>query len=571
YIYKLTNTHYNMNFKQIPKNQHNFSIKTRAQNLTRLELETFDILVIGGGIIGAAITNDAISRGYKVALIEQNDFASGASSKSSKLIHGGLRYLANFQFKLMAEACQQRQMLLEQESHLVRPLPFMLPIYQGSQKPLWQIRLAMWIYDRLGQHKTAKARWPQHQIWSAAQTVVEEPLLKSQGLIKTARYYDCATDDARFTLNLILKAHRDGAVITNYTQFTDCLEAKNQVVGAQVYDKQQGRQVEVKAKVVISAVGPWTDKLIKQTNRYNPPWLAPTKGVHVVVPHHRLPCHAALTFDTSKDRRYMFLIPWGTHTIIGTTDTEYADDPSNVAATAADVAYILDATKKAFPTANIDESDLTSTYAGVRPLIHNHTPAQKSYYRSREHKIIEIKPGFFAIAGGKFTTHRIMAQEAVDKIRSRLSPTKSQTKLTTNNTLHHYTNASIDQCFNRLTQIDLSPNSIQHLTSRYGADASSILNILAETPILAQPIISDQPVIKAEIIHAIRNEMALHLTDFLDQRTHLIARATNQALDVAQQVADLMAIELSWTGQEKARQVANYHRHVHLNRQWQNL
>jgi glycerol-3-phosphate dehydrogenase len=566
-----------------------FSANTRNHNCNRLGQEIFDLLVIGGGITGAGIAREAVQRGYKVALVEKGDFASGSSGKSSKLIHGGLRYLAALKLGLVFEACNQRRNLLNLAPHLVWPLPFVLPIYQNNLHSLWQIQVAMRLYDILATLSNiqsrhlwpAKSSWPSHQMWSANRTLTREPIFNSHGLLKAARYYDCGTDDARLTLVTLLAAHRMGASLVNYAEVINLLQAGNRITGAQINDQYNGQEIEIQARTVISAAGPWTDRLLKLTRKPTQRWLHLTKGVHLVIRRERLPSQAALTFNSPDDGRYMFLIPWGEQAIIGTTDTNYSSDLDTVCATSADVAYILEAVQHTFHLSNLTENDVVSTYAGLRPLIRkNGRPLLRSrsnHRRSRRHRICEVTPGLIIVAGGKFTTHRTMAREAVNKVAHILAhkyhrysaglKNQPQSPLPGGNVDDWHT-YQVQQQSAIIAETGLSAVVVKHLIATYGTEAIHLLPLLAQKPTLAERITPDLPVIKAQIIHAIRYEMALTLRDVLDRRLHIMTRATDQGLDAVESVADLMAAELGWTPKERLIEVATYRHEVTLSRRW---
>jgi glycerol-3-phosphate dehydrogenase len=571
---------------QTPPLATEFSAKTRSRNLIRLEHETFDLLIIGGGITGAGIASEATRRGYKVALVEKGDFASGTSSKSSKLIHGGLRYLATLKFGQVFEACHQRHRLLDLAPHLVCPLPFVLPVYQNSPRPWWQIRVAMWLYDVLTTSRNGSGRlWPGHQIWSADQVVTNEPLLSSEGLLKAAHYYECGADDARLTLMTLLDAHRLGAVLANHTMVTGLLQAGNRVVGVQVCDQLSSSEIEVEAPLVISAVGPWTDQLLRLTAEPVQRWLHPTKGVHLVVRRERLPTQAALTFNAPHDGRFMFLTPWGGHTLIGTTDTNYSRDPDNVSATSEDVAYILEAVEKAFPSARLNEDDVVSTYAGLRPLVREnghsrgHTPSRSNYSRSREHRVCQVRPGLITVAGGKFTTYRTMAKEVVNEAARILALEHHRSP---RGVRHHaypalpggnvndWTAYQTQQRATLAAETGLPEEIAGYLVATYGTEVGHLLTLLLRRPTLAKRITPELSVIKAQIIHAIRHEMALTLEDVLNRRTPMMSCAADQGLDVAEAVASWMAVELGWSLKERVAQVEDYRHKVAMSRRWQN-
>ena len=394
-----------------------FSHRVQRETFYCLVDELWDILVIGGGIVGAGIARDAALRGFRTALVEKADFASGTSSKSTRLIHGGLRYLERLEFGLVFEACRERWLLVQKAPHLVRPLPIIFPVYRSSPRPLWQVKIGMWLYHALATLRNIE----RPRLWRSPERVRrEEALIGQEGLVGGARYYDASTDDARFTLSTIIDAHQAGAAVASYTEVTGLLKKGERVVGVQIRDRFTRAEAEIHSRVVVSAAGPWTDQVLRLGDPSAFPCLCPTKGVHIIVPRHRVPSQAAIVFISLRDDRLMFLVPWGDFSILGTTDTYHASPLEEVYATADDVAYILEAANHAFPTAKLMEEDIVSTYAGLRPLIRQgsvETPSQMS----REHQIFEPLLGFVVIVGGKLTTYRSMAKELVDYVQKELS------------------------------------------------------------------------------------------------------------------------------------------------------
>ncbi len=552
----------------------NFSAETRNRNLIRLSQETFDLLVIGGGITGTGIAGEAARRGYKVALVEKNDFANGASSKSSKLIHGGLRYLATMKFRMVRSASNQRHKLFRLAPHLVRPLPFILPVYTDSPYPLWLIGTAMWLYDAMAGFRTPG----RHEMWTVNQVLEKEPDLKAHGLIGAARYYDYATDDARLTLLTAHDAHREGAILANYTKVTGFIKAKNRIVGVYACDQHSDMEMEIQARVTISAVGPWTDRLLQLSPDPLKPWLHATKGTHLIVQRRQISSRAALTFRTPHNDRFMFAIPWKNRTILGTTDTGFHGDPGKTYATTEDVAYILKAAQRAFPAAKLNEDDVISTYTGVRPLIKQNGSAQP-YTRSRQHRIDEVLPGLITIAGGKLTLHRVMAQETINKAARILAnecrvflpdlKSKKQKPLPGGN-IDDWNSFLAQQQTAFAATTGLSDEVAGYLVATYGTEVVQLLTLIAKKPALAERITPELPVIKAQVIHAVQREMALTLIDVMDRRTHIMTHAADQGMQAAESVARLMATELRWTPRERVAQIAFYHREVAMSRYWRN-
>jgi glycerol-3-phosphate dehydrogenase len=548
-----------------------FSAQTRRDNLNRMRSVQFDILVIGGGITGVSIARDAALRGYKTALVEQADFASGTSSKSSKLVHGGLRYLESFEFGLVFEASRERRYALRNAPHLVRPLPFVFPVHKDDPRPLWQIAIGMWLYDAMATFRNIE--W--HQIWSKERALREEPVISPQGLTGATRYYDALTDDARLTLVVAQDAHQAGATLANYAQVLGLLRAGPKVVGAQVQDQATGAEFEAKARVVVNATGPWTDVLLKMVDAGAAQRLRPTKGVHLVVPRQRVGSRAAITLNSPRDGRLMFLIPWGQFSVLGTTDTDYEGDPADVRAEGEDVAYILEAARHAFPVAGLVEADIISAYAGLRPLIASDAPT--GYKVSREHQILNTAAGFFTIAGGKLTTWRSMAEEMVDESarylgrEHGLSPPGARSCPTANRVLPggHIPDWPT-YLVSQVVELGewLGPETVTHLVSTYGTRYAQVLAHIQEDRHLAEPLLPGLPYLKAEVAHAVRHEMAVSMEDVLARRTHILDQDLDQGLGVAAQVAALMTAELSWSEEEQDRQVETYRQVVMRTRRW---
>jgi glycerol-3-phosphate dehydrogenase len=568
-------TFYSLRFTNIYKEQSMsppipaFSAQTRRENLDRMRSTQFDILVIGGGVTGVSIARDAALRGYNTVLLERADFASGTSSKSSKLVHGGVRYLESFEFGLVFEACRERRYALRNCPHLVRPLPFVFAVHEDDPRPLWQITIGMWLYDAMATFRNIE----RHQIWNKGRALREEPVIGPEGLTGATRYYDAATDDARLTLAIAQDAHRASAVVANYVQVVGLLQESGRVVGAQVRDGLTGDEFEVRARVVANATGPWTDYLLKMADPDAARRLRPTKGVHIIVPRERISSRAAITMNSPRDGRLMFLIPWDRFSVLGTTDTEYEGDPADVTTDAGDIAYILEAVRHAFPVADLGETDIISAYAGLRPLIGSDAPT--GYKVSREHQILRTAPGFFTIAGGKLTTWRSMAEEMVDELARYLGsehglgpaqPGQTADRILPGGDIPDWYTYLVHKVLELSGR--LSPETVTHLISTYGTGYAEVLAHAENDRHLAEPLVPGLPYLKAEVIHAVRHEMALTLEDVLNRRTHVLDQVRDNGLDVAPQVAALMGAELGWSDEERAGQVEDYRRLVAQTRRW---
>ncbi len=528
-----------------------FSHATRLENLDRLATESFDLLVIGGGITGVAIARDAALRGIKTALVEKNDWAAGTSSRSARLIHGGLRYLEYYQFGLVFEALSERAVLRRIAPRLVRPLPFMYPLYRGQEPGLLKLAAGMWLYDGLAQFRNVA----RHRMMLARETARREPIVARPGLRGAARYYDAVVDDARLTLAIAQSAHWNGAVVANHARVVGLLTTDHRVTGAMVRDEIAGREIEILARLVVNACGPWVDGIRHMDAGAGraPPLLRPTKGVHLIIRRERLMTQHAIAFDSPRDGRHLYVIPWSDFAIIGTTDTDYSQDPEALGVTREDVDYLIEAAQHAFPSAQLTESDVISAYAGLRALISS--DAASTYAISREHHIEESASGLLTIAGGKLTTHRLMAQELVDLAAKKLG--RAGPCITGK---RHIETAE------RLTGMAIPAGGSPHLVETYGADALRILAYVEERPELGAPIAPGLPYLRAEVHYAIQHEMALSLSDVLIRRTHVIYESPDAGLLQAREIAALMAGKLGWDAAEQERQIAEYAHQVALTR-----
>lgn len=549
-----------------------FSAATRKDNLARLREETFDLLVIGGGITGAGIARDAALRGFKTALIEKEDYASGTSSRSSKLIHGGLRYLKNLQFHLVFEASAERRVLRRIAPHLLRPLPFILPIYRHRSPGYSKLRAGMWLYDALGLFGNVQL----HRMLGPSEVLQLEPWIWAQGLAGGARFYDYGVDDARLTLATLLSAHQHGAVVVNHARACGLVKEKGRVRGAQVRDQIEGKEHEVMARVVVNAAGPWSDLVLRMDDPRSRPRLRLSKGVHLLVPREKIGNRHAVVFTSYKDNRAMFVIPWGRYVILGTTDTEYPVDPDQVWADAADVAYVLGSFNRAFPDVRLSEEDILSTYAGLRPLVGG--GASWSYRASREHQILESGSGLISIIGGKLTTYRIMARQLVDRVEEKLAREfgvrPSRGCETDRLPLAGGNLAGVHLLLAREVEGAAREHGLEgeevapHLIGTYGAGYGRVMEFVRQDPLLRRQIMPGLPYLWAEVPHAIRCEMAMTLSDFMLRRTHLIYEEKSQGLDLAPKVAALMARHLGWGPSGVECQVEGYRREVELTRRY---
>mgnify|MGYP006194739975 CR=1 FL=1 len=541
--------------------------------------EPVDLLVIGGGINGAGIARDAARRGLKVALVEMKDLAYGTSSRSSKLVHGGLRYLEQLEFSLVFEAVSERRILLDIAPHLVNPLGFLFPVYKESRRRLGTVNVGMWLYEGLSLFRSPK----RHRTLKSVEVADEEPALRREQLSGAPLYYDCSTDDARLTLESALDAAKHGATIATWAKAVSFLKDENgRIRGVVVKDQFTGDLKEVQAHTVVNATGPWTDRTIAMSRDSSGTLLRPTKGVHIVVDHTVIPVNNAVVCFHPDDKRVLFAIPWGDRTYLGTTDTDYDGDPADVVATREDVDYLIAAADHYFPDHEIRHEDVICTWAGLRPLIAPDSEDGVSESQvSREHQIIVGPDGLITIAGGKLTTYRRMSGEVVDTVVNMLRlaehlPVDLQEARTDLHPLPGAVGWPPDDNHDRVTrevlsaagEENLNAASARLLADTYGMQAIQIGRRIHKRPTLGQPIIDGRPEIWAQLEWAVEEELAATVTDFMVQRTQLFYRDFDQGLGVAEEVARRMGKMLNWSEDDILRNVEQYCHDVTLSRRW---
>ena len=528
-----------------------FSASTRLDHVERLAHEAFDILVIGGGITGTAAARDAALRGYAVALIEKDDFASGASSRSSRLIHGGLRYLEHFQFGLVRESVAERARLMRAASRIVKPLPFIYPVYRRRYPPYFLLSIGLWLYDLMSVRQRGL---PHHRMLRAEALAGVEPLVAAGDVAGAGQYYDAAVNDARLTLLTAKAAHQAGAVIANHVEAVGLLKAGSKIVGAQARDALSGRVFEIRARVAVNAAGPWVDQVLGLDAPADRPMLRPTKGAHLVVPRAKLPVRSAVVLRSPRDNRPLFAIPWGDFTLLGTTDTDYAGRPEEAAAERADCAYLLECVRDRMPGAALEESDVISAFAGIRPLIAADSGDPSDV--SREHAIVESKAGLITIAGGKLTTHRLMAEQLIDRAQAKLVLDSGIAPKAPCRTREAPLAASGD-----IALPDLPEHTARRLVEAYGADVIEVLRTGS-----VEPLVPGLGYLRAEAAYAVEHEMAVTLCDFMMRRTHAIYEAVDGGLLQAGLVAADMGARMGWDDARMQREMADYERQVVLAR-----
>ncbi|MFH5229442.1 glycerol-3-phosphate dehydrogenase/oxidase [Antrihabitans spumae] len=516
----------------------------------QLKKEQFDIVVIGGGVVGAGTALDAATRGLKVALVEARDFASGTSSRSSKMFHGGLRYLEQLEFGLVREALRERELSLTTLApHLVKPLPFLFPLtHRGWERPY--VAAGMLLYDQLGGAKSVPAQ--KHLTRSGALRLA--PGLKRNSLVGGIRFYDTVVDDARHTMTVARTAAYYGAVVRTSTQVVGFLREADRVSGVRVHDSEDGRSAEIRAHVVVNATGVWTDEiqaLSRQKGRFR---VRASKGVHIVVPRDRIVSEAAIILRTPTS--VLFLIPWGTHWIIGTTDTDWNLDLAHPAATKADIDYILTRVNQVLVTP-LTHADIDGVYAGLRPLLAGESDETSKL--SREHAVARVAPGLIAIAGGKYTTYRVMAEDAVEAaaedIPARVSPSITQ-KVPLMGADGYF--ALVNQTLHLGEIYGLHPYRVKHLLDRYGSLLDEVMELAKEQPELLAPLTDAPSYLQVEIVYAAAAEGALHLEDILARRTRIAIEYPHRGKNCAEQVARLVAPVLGWDATDIDRELETY-------------
>jgi len=523
-----------------------FSARTRVANLDRLRDETFDVLVVGGGIVGAGVARDAACRGLRTALVERGDFASGTSGKTSRLIHGGLRYLRSYRVGLVRQSVRERDLLLKRAPSLVHPLAFVIPAYRGRRPGALLLRFGLFLYDFLSRDKTVPRR-----VWLAADATVErEPRLSSDALAGAGIYYDAWTDDARLVLAVVKDAAEAGACVANYTEVVELLHDEGgRVVGARLRDVIENRTLDARARIAVNATGVWLDRLRAPRGI---PTIRATKGIHIFLPRTKVGNRHALALTAPRDGRIVFVLPWNELALVGTTDTDYGGDADHVVPNAADVAYLLDVVNSAFPQARVTTDDVVSAYAGLRPLLRNRRADARESDISREHAIFEDNDGLISVAGGKLTTHRSMAEDVIDLVSARLerttaTPTKERPLGPPTHPLADFTTMGFDEA------------SALHLQARFAPEQ---VRRHLEAPRARDRIVDDLAHVWVEVEVAIHEEMAMTLVDVLVRRLGLFYEARDQALGVADEVAERMAETLGWDPSRVERETRLYRERV---------
>jgi glycerol-3-phosphate dehydrogenase len=531
--------------------------RDRGAMLGRLATGRFDVLVIGGGITGAGAALDAASRGLRVALVEARDLASGTSSRSSKLIHGGLRYLEQFDFKLVYEALRERDLLVSKLApHLVKPVSFLYPLYKKVvERPY--VGAGLVLYDAM---EGTRRPVPHHRHLSARGALRIAPALSPSRLAGGMLYYDAQVDDARHTLTVARTAAAHSAVIATRVNAVALTRGPDgtRVTGARVRDEETAREFDVTAEAVVVCAGVWTDLVHELAGVQAGYRVRMSKGVHIVVPRDAVDADTGVILRTETS--VLFFIPWGEHWIVGTTDTDFSGDRGEPGATEEDVEYILAAANRVLARP-LTRDDVIAVYAGLRPLVaaSKNNSAKPTTKLSREHVVDVPVPGLASIAGGKFTTYRLMARDVVDAAvagfdREVPPSVTDQLPLLGANGL-----AAVQPAAGRLAEdYEVPRAAVEHLLSRYGTLAEEVLGLVKADPALARPLTESHPYLRAEVAYAVTHEDALHVEDVLMRRTRLFIESADSGAGAAAEVSVIMGRLLGWSRRRRAAETRSY-------------
>ncbi len=539
--------------------------EVRAEALRRMEQQTFDVAIIGGGIVGCGAALDAASRGLSVALIEKSDLAAGTSSRSSKLIHGGLRYLEQLEFGLVREALRERALMLDRICpHLVTPQPFLALLrHSGWERPYFASGLLL--YDTMGTALGRVRGVPGQRHYTKNQTLKKFPSLRSDVLTGSIQYFDAQVDDARHTMFVARTAAVHGAQIATRAQAVGFLREGEHVTGVLVRDLEGDRTIELRARQTINATGVWTDQtqaMVGARGKFN---VRASKGVHLLVPRDRIHGDTALTIRTEKS--VLFVIPWGRHWIIGTTDTDWTLDLDHPAASQTDIDYLLDHINEYLVTP-LRHDDVEGVYAGLRPLLAHES--EDTSQLSREHIVAHAVPGLVAVAGGKYTTYRVMAKDAVDAVAHVLDEDVPESITDKVPLLGAEGYLARRNAHKRLAaESGLHRSRIMRLLGRYGSLIDVLLRMVAERPELGEPIPGADDYLMVEALYAATDEGAMHLEDVLTRRTRISIETWDRGLAAARPVAELIAEPLGWTREQTESEIEHYELRVEAERESQ--
>jgi glycerol-3-phosphate dehydrogenase len=519
--------------------------------------EELDVLVVGGGVVGTGVALDAVSRGLSTGLLEQRDLASGTSSRSSKLIHGGLRYLEMLDFSLVREALKERGLLYTRLApHLIRPVPFLYPLtHRGWERPY--VGSGLLLYDAMARFGPVEAGLPRHRHLSRMAVARIAPDFAPGSFAGAIRYYDCQVDDARLVVTVARTAAAHGALLANRAKVVGFLREGERVVGVRALDLEDGRELQIRARVVVNAAGVWTDEIQEMVGGRGALHVQASKGIHLVVPRDRIRSEAG--FIVRTETSVLFVIPWGRHWIIGTTDTPWNLDKSTPAASRTDIDYVLNHVN-AILREPLDHEDVEGVYAGLRPLLSGESEPTSRI--SREHTVVTPVPGLVMIAGGKLTTYRIMARDAVDAAAHSLTSSGTTVRESITDRVPLLGADGWETRTNQRVQLGrrsgLHVARIDHLLGRYGDLVDDLLALMEKRPELAEPLEGAEDYLAAEVVYAVTHEAARHLEDVLTRRTRISIETFDRGVRAAPVAAALMGAELGWDDARRAEEVDHY-------------
>jgi glycerol-3-phosphate dehydrogenase len=526
----------------------------RARALSAMQEDELDLLIVGGGVVGAGAALDAATRGLSVGILEARDWAAGTSSRSSKLIHGGLRYLEMLNFRLVREALKERGLLLQRLApHLVRPVPFLYPLTHRGWERLY-VAAGLMLYDTLAAVSSTASGVPRHRHLTRRQALRLVPSLRKDALVGAVQYYDAQVDDARHTMFVVRTAVAYGALAANRSCVTGFIRQGERVTGVKVRDLETGQDLEIRAKQVLNATGIWTDEtqsLVGERGQFR---VRASKGIHLVVPRDRILSQSGLILRTPTS--VLFVIPWGRHWIIGTTDTDWSLDKAHPAASSSDIDYVLDHVNTALVTP-LTREDVEGVYAGLRPLLAGESETTSAL--SREHVVGHPTPGLVVVAGGKYTTYRVMAADAVDEVARGLD---GRVPASCTQRIPLLGAEGYDAAWNArnrtATRYGIHVAWVEHLLQRYGTLATEVLDLCAADPVLAEALSGAEDYLAAEVVYAASHEGARHLDDVLTRRTRISIETWDRGVSAAGPAASLMASALGWSDAQRAREVEHY-------------
>ncbi|MER7149723.1 glycerol-3-phosphate dehydrogenase/oxidase [Streptomyces lydicus] len=537
----------------------------RAEALARMAERELDVLVVGSGVVGAGTALDAATRGLCTGLVEARDWASGTSSRSSKLIHGGLRYLEMLDFALVREALKERGLLLQRLApHLVKPVPFLYPLqHKGWER--WYAGSGVALYDGMSVSSGHGRGLPVHRHLSHKRALRVAPCLKKDALVGALQYYDAQMDDARYVATLVRTAAAYGAHVANRARVVGFLREGERVVGARVEDVEGGTEYEIRAQQIVNATGVWTDDtqaLIGERGQFH---VRASKGIHLVVPKDRIHSTTGLILRTEKS--VLFVIPWGRHWIIGTTDTDWDLDKAHPAASSADIDYLLGHVNEVLATP-LTRDDVEGVYAGLRPLLAGESDATSKL--SREHTVAHPVPGLVVVAGGKYTTYRVMAKDAVDEAVHGLDRRVAECVTEDVPLVGAEGYKALWNARARIAaRTGLHVARIEHLLNRYGSLAEELLELVVADPALGEPLTAADDYLRAEAVYACTHEGARHLDDVLTRRTRISIETFDRGTRSAREVAELMAPALGWDDAQIEKEITHYQKRVEAERESQ--